>query len=178
MPSMRGIVITAIVALAGAARSDAQALPSSPGEAAFGTISEVVRLLKADSSTDWSKVDVEALRQHLIDMDDVMTHAAVVTRDIPGGAEFRVTGTGRTAAAIKRMSLDHFRVLDGQEGYRASATAVRDGALVTVTAAAPADAKTVAQIRGLGFAGLLAEANHHPMHHLALARGEAMMHSP
>src|SRR5437763_2768602 len=42
-------------------------LPTSPGQAAFGAISEIVRLLKADPNTDWSKVNIEALRQHLID---------------------------------------------------------------------------------------------------------------
>ena len=42
-----------------------------PGQSAYGAISDVVRLLKADPGTDWSRVNVEALRQHVIDMDDV-----------------------------------------------------------------------------------------------------------
>src|SRR5512146_836108 len=54
------------------------ALPTQPGQAAFGAISEIVRMLEADSTTDWSRVNIEALRQHLIDMDDVIMHAAVV----------------------------------------------------------------------------------------------------
>src|SRR5262249_59069954 len=55
------------------------ALPIS-GQAAFSTIGEVVAILKADSSTDWSKVDLDALREHLIDMDDVVMHASVAKR--------------------------------------------------------------------------------------------------
>src|SRR5438552_18068577 len=40
-------------------------LPKSPGQAAYAAIGEVVRLLEADPRTDWSRVNVEALRQHL-----------------------------------------------------------------------------------------------------------------
>ena len=34
----------------------AGAVPTMPGQAAFGAISEVVRMLKADPATDWSRV--------------------------------------------------------------------------------------------------------------------------
>src|SRR5690348_17327314 len=36
-----------------------------PGQAAFGAIQEMVESLQADPQTDWSKVDVDALREHL-----------------------------------------------------------------------------------------------------------------
>ena len=49
----------------------ASTTPTSPGQDAFGAIQEVVRMLDADPKTDWSKVDLEALRQHLIDMNEV-----------------------------------------------------------------------------------------------------------
>jgi hypothetical protein len=42
--------------------------PTFPGQDAFGAIAEVVQLLDADPQTDWSRVDLERLRQHLIDM--------------------------------------------------------------------------------------------------------------
>src|SRR5579884_926245 len=45
----------------------ASGTPSLPGQGAFGAIQEIVRSLDADPNTDWSKVDLEALRQHLID---------------------------------------------------------------------------------------------------------------
>ena len=44
--------------------------PPMPGQDAFGAIQEIVQILDADPKTDWSKVDLEALRQHLIDMDE------------------------------------------------------------------------------------------------------------
>ena len=50
--------------------------PREGGQAAFAAIAEIVRLLDADPGTDWSRVNVEALRQHLIDMDEVTMHAA------------------------------------------------------------------------------------------------------
>src|SRR5215216_7575153 len=70
----------------------AGALPTSPGHAAFGAISEIVRLLEADPKTDWSKVNVEALRQHLIDMDHVTMRADVVQRTVAGGMHLDITG--------------------------------------------------------------------------------------
>lgn len=152
------------------------ALPTSPGQAAFGAISEVVRMLKADPNTDWSRVNIEALRQHLIDMDDVTMHAVVVQRNVAGGIAVDVTGSGRTAAAIRRMAMNHSRMLDQGPEYRASAREIPNGAQLTFTAKNPSDAKMVAQIRGLGFAGLMTEGDHHAPHHLAIARGDSMPH--
>jgi hypothetical protein len=45
---------------------------------------------------------------------------------------------------------------------------------LTVVARNPDDAKLVARIRGLGFAGLITQGAHHPPHHLAMAKGEAL----
>jgi hypothetical protein len=152
------------------------ARPTSPGQAAFGAISEVVRMLKADPTTDWSRVNVEALRQHLIDMDEVTMHAAIAQKNVPGGLEMEVTGAGRTADAIKRMVINHSRMVDQDGEYHATAVEIANGARITVTAIKPSDTRQVAQIRGLGFAGLMTEGDHHAAHHLALARGDADPH--
>ena len=77
--------------------------PTMPGQDAFGAIQEIVRILEADPKTDWSKVNLEALRQHLIDMSEVTLKADAVTKPIDGGIEVTVTGTGRTVEAIQRM---------------------------------------------------------------------------
>ena len=55
----------------------ATGVPTLPGQDAFGAIAEIVRLLDADPQTDWSQVDLERLRQHLIDMNDVVLRAEV-----------------------------------------------------------------------------------------------------
>ena len=54
--------------------------PAMPGQDVFGAIQEVVRILEADPATEWSKVNISALRQHLIDMNEVTVHAAAKER--------------------------------------------------------------------------------------------------
>ena len=81
--------------------------PTMPGQDAFGTIQEVVQILEADPSTDWSKVNIAALREHLIDMNEVTLHAAATEQALENGVEIAVTGEGRTLAAIKRMVPAH-----------------------------------------------------------------------
>jgi hypothetical protein len=44
---------------------------TTPGQDAFGAIQEVVRILDADAKTNWSTVRLEAIRQDLIDMNEV-----------------------------------------------------------------------------------------------------------
>lgn len=51
--------------------------PSMLGQDAFGAIQEIVQILDADPNTDWSKVDLEALRRHVIDMNEVTLKADV-----------------------------------------------------------------------------------------------------
>jgi hypothetical protein len=145
--------------------------PTLGGQYAFATISEIVRILKADPATDWSKVNLEALRQHLVDMDDVMLRAAVVTKNVPGGIQMDVTGTGRTAAAIKRMVTSHAHVLEEHTPYQPAVRSIAGGVRLTVLAKDTTSASTVAMIRGLGFAGILVEGDHHAEHHLMMAKG-------
>src|SRR5687768_15226365 len=60
-------------------------VPTMPGQDAFGAIAEIVRILEADPATDWSKVDIERLRQHLIDMNEVVLRSVVKQTSIAGG---------------------------------------------------------------------------------------------
>jgi hypothetical protein len=152
------------------------ASPTLSGQYAFATISEIVKILKADSSTDWTKVNLEALRQHLVDMDDVIMRSTVAKRVVAGGLQMDVTGTGRTAAAIKRMVGAHAEPLNEHTAYQAVVKEIPGGVRLTVTAKDTASAATVAMIRGLGFAGIMVEGDHHAEHHLAMARGGGMSH--
>jgi hypothetical protein len=144
--------------------------PTSPGQDAFGAIAEVVRILERDPATDWSRVDLERLRQHLINMNELTLRSSVRRRAVPGGLEMTVTGTGRAERAIRAMTASHARQL-GEHGLRAASTPVAGGARFTVTAADTTDAALVARVRGLGFIGIMALGDHHASHHLALARG-------
>src|SRR5437016_4569299 len=56
-------------------QSGAAGQPTRPGQEAFGAILEVVQILEADPTTDWSRVNIAALREHLIDMSEVTLRA-------------------------------------------------------------------------------------------------------
>jgi hypothetical protein len=148
--------------------------PTLPGQDAFGAIAEIVAILDADRETDWSRVDLERLRQHLIDMNEVVLRAQTKARPVPGGIEIDVTGAGRTALAIRRMLVPHAGELEALGEWSAQAVPIPGGVRLTVVARRGDDGRAVARIRGLGFPGLLATGAHHQTHHLAMARGEAM----
>ena len=145
------------------------AVPTMPGQDAFGAIQEIVHMLDADPKTDWSKVDLEALRQHLIDMNEVTLRAAAAARQVEGGLEIAVTGSGRTLVAIQRMVPAWAHTMNGQHGWNTAASPLLNGELLRVTAA---DQKELRHIRGLGFIGLMVSGSQHQPHHFAMAKGE------
>ena len=144
-------------------------LQTQPGQDAFGAVQEIVALLEADPATDWSKVNLDALRVHLIDMNEVALHADAAAERIDGGIRVAVTGTGRTLAAIQRMLPEHAREMNGKNGWVEQVEPRPDGMTLTVTATDP---KQTSIIRGLGFIGVMASGGHHQMHHLMMAKGE------
>jgi hypothetical protein len=157
----------------GFAEGDAPALP---GQAAFGAIQEIVGMLQSDPHTDWSKVDIDALRQHLIDMDEVTMRASIDKEPIDGGLRIEIKGNGRTLEAIQRMVPEHAREIDGLNGWTVRSAAMPDGVELSVTATNPAEAQ---KIRALGFMGILVQGSHHQVHHLAMAKGESIhAHQP
>ena len=143
-----------------------------PGQDAFAAMAEVVRVLEGDPGTDWSKVDLERLRQHLIDMNEVVLRATVAATPVPGGLAMDVTGSARTAQSIRAMVVPHAMELDRMPAWSAKTEPLGDGVRLIVVARDPSDLSTVAKIRGLGFAGLLVQGGHHGPHHLAMAKGE------
>jgi len=146
------------------------------GQDAFAAIAAVVAVLEADSTTDWSKVNIGALRQHLIAMNDVTLGATSAQTAVTGGARMDVTGDGRVAESIRALLRAHAPQLEALGLYRATVTEIPRGARLTVTASDPGDVTTVARIRGLGFSGLLTLGAHHAEHHVAIARGSATAH--
>jgi hypothetical protein len=147
----------------------ASTIPTLIGQDAFGAIQEIVQILDADPNTDWSKVDLEALRQHLIDMNEVTLRADADPKQIDGGLEIAVTGSGRTLIAVQRMVPAWAQTMNGHQEWSTKAAPLPNGELLTVTAADP---KEVQHIRGLGFIGLLVSGSMHQPHHLAMAKGE------
>lgn len=142
-----------------------------PGQDAFGAIQEIIAILEADPATDWSKVDISALRAHLVSMNRLVMDSEVSEEDVDGGLKMTVSGQGRALEAIQEMVTAHASTIDGINGWTVRAQTTSQGAILTVTSRDMAEA---AHIRGLGFFGLMGTGAHHQAHHLALARGTGM----
>ncbi len=145
--------------------------PTEAGQGAFAAIAEIVAILEADPETDWSKVDISSLRQHLLDMSALTLAAQAAEQPVDGGLKIEVSGEGRAREAIQRMVPAHAAELDKLSTWSASADVNDSGATLVVTSS---DLIEQAKIRGLGFFGLMATGSHHQAHHLAMAKGQPM----
>ena len=144
------------------------AVPHEGGQAAFAAIQEIVAILAADPQTDWSKVNIEALREHLVDMDNVTLQAHATSEDIDNGVRFLATGEGPVVDSIRRMVFAHAKVMNGVGGWTYEPTEIPNGAALVVKVSDPSD---MAQVKALGFIGILAKGSHHQAHHLMIASG-------
>lgn len=120
------------------------------GQSAFAAIQEIVAQLMADPTRDWSRVDIEALRQHLIDMDNVALRARVPVEEIEGGAQFKaISEDAAVTGSIRAMVPAHAATMVGVEGWTMQAAEIPGGAALVVTGADPE------RIRALGFIGVM-----------------------
>lgn len=140
------------------------------GNDAFGTVQEVVAKLQANPNTDWSKVDLEALRQHLVDMDNFTKQVTVIgKKDIANGVELTVQPDNeRARGSLERALAAHPAMVQQETGWNMKADIKGKVFRITVTSSNPKD---TAQIRGLGYIGLMALGHHHQAHHWAMANG-------
>ncbi len=144
---------------------------TEPGNGAFGAIQEAVRALQADPHTDWSKVNLEALREHLVDMRNMTLDVTVHSqKPVPDGVEILVSGnTPAAGASLGRVLAEHPAFLAMETGWKMT-VAKRGGIYdLVVTTRQPGQ---VAEVRGLGYIGLLAIGNHHQVHHWEMATGQ------
>lgn len=144
---------------------------AEPGQGAFAALAEAVAVLAADPETDWSRVDIDALREHLVMMDALVTDAVVERREVDGGHAFVARGEGRTREAIRTMVPAHAQVLAATTPWMVEASPTDAGAVLTVRSDDPGEREKIA---ALGFFGLMATGDHHRAHHWAMARGAAM----
>ena len=153
----------------GQSQSTRGSVLTEPGQGAFAALSEVVRVLESDPTTDWSQVDLTGLRMHLVDMDRVISGTVVKYTELPDGLSALATGDAETIAALRRMVPAHAAQLAMDHRWTVAASETATGAELHVTSSDPA---TVARIKGLGFFGLMASQDHHREHHLMMALGE------
>jgi len=142
---------------------------TEPGQSAFAALSEVVQRLEADPATDWSAVELDALRAHLVDMDLVATGAQATVTKIAGGIRAVATGNGPVLGALRRMVPAHVVQLRQDHSWTVVSAERDDAIILEVTSRDP---KVTARIEGLGFFGLMASQDHHRAHHLAIATGK------
>lgn len=151
----------------------AGAAPSEGGQAAFAAIQEIAVMLEADPKTDWTEVDIEGLRQRLIDMDNVTLRARVAMEDVDGGIRFTISGVSATGDSIRRMAQAHAATMNGVDGWIFSAETTDTGADLTVL---PPDAVSLVKLRALGFIGVMARGMHHQTHHWMIATSSGPQH--
>jgi hypothetical protein len=144
--------------------------PNETGQSQFAAIAEIVTLLRGDPDTDWAEVDIKALRDHLVDMDNVTTRASV-ERTVEGlSVTFMVMGDDVVASSIRRMVLAHSPMLQGSSDWTVTAKETESGASMLVQVGSDGELN---QVLGLGFFGLMTIGAHHQMHHLMIATGQS-----
>lgn len=141
------------------------------GQSQFAAIAEIVAMLREDADTDWDSVDIDALRSHLVDMDNVTTSASVQMTEHENGVAFKVTGEADVIKSIQKMIMAHSPMLQRASGWTVKSDLSGEGATMSVETASIAAKK---EVLGLGFFGLMTIGAHHQQHHLMIAKG----HSP
>jgi len=145
-------------------------VPTEPGQDAFGTIEEIVNMLNNDKNTNWEKVNITALKEHLVDMDLLITKTNIIETKTTEGLIMQITAKDqRSIEAIKRMVPAHSDMVLSQN-WNSKTTLINNGVILEVS-----DKTDFIKIQHLGFYGLMSwGGNHHQVHHLALAKGEVI----
>lgn len=163
-------VIVFVASIATAQHVHQSSSPSETGQSQFAAIAEIVALLRGDPETDWEQVDIRALRDHLVDMDNVTTKASVARRVDGLSVTFLVTGDKAVAVSIQRMVLAHSPMLQGSSDWMVLAEKNEGGATMLVQVRSEEELN---QVLGLGFFGLMTIGAHHQQHHLMIAAGRS-----
>ncbi len=90
-----------------------------------------------------------------------------------GEVVFLVTGRDTTYEAISRMVPAHTRELNAIPNLSATAKKAENGFMLGIRSD---DTDLLTQISAIGFLGTMTLGAHHPVHHLAIARGELHDH--
>ena len=153
-----------------AVQSTMESLPGEGGQSAFTAMSEIISMLERDPSTDWATVQIDVLREHLVDMHLLMLDTRVDTEILDDTSiRFRVSGQGRAVNAIHRMVPSHASAVRDSTGWFIDVA--RDPAGVTLMIN-PRDEKAFTKLRALGFYGFMSIGAHHQAHHFQMAKGE------
>lgn len=165
-------MLLSIVSIIYAQMKQSPATPlTAPGNQIFGAIQETIKALEKNPNTNWNQVNIEALRQHLLDMKAFTEEVRVLDKQaINMGVKLEVRPlTKRAKTALRRVLMMHPAMLEKEKGWKMKAMHNGDRWIIRCTAASPDD---VPQIRALGYIGLLAMGAHHQLHHWMIATGK------
>ena len=157
--------------MAGHTQHENKTVLSEAGNDAFGTIQEVIEKLNSNPDTDWSKVDLEKLRRHLVDMNNMTLNINIVSqKNIQEGLEIVVEPTTKSSQeTLKRVFKVHPAQLNMDTGWNMVVKNEGQRFRLTITTTKKRD---VSKIRGLGYIGLMAYGRHHQKHHWEMAIGK------
>ncbi len=154
-----------------ASHSNSRNTPLQHGQATFAALIEIVALLESDPETDWRNVDIDALREHLLDMNRLMLDTTA-SKSILAETRirFEIHGTLAAVPSIHRMTTAHARFISRSRGWSVEPVLNDRGAILTITADHPA---TVDRLYALGFYGFMSLDSHHQAHHYQMATGQS-----
>lgn len=143
---------------------------TEPGNAIFATLQEVVNQLLQDDNTNWEKVDLESLRQHLIDMENFTVNVRVISKTaIEQGVQVLIEpSTSQAAGSLDRALAAHPAMLEQETGWNMVSEKSANNYRIQITSTNPED---VMKIRALGYIGIMTMGSHHQPHHWAMASG-------
>ncbi len=145
-------------------------LLTETGNDIFGTIQEVIINLNANPNTNWAKVNITALKEHLLDMRDMTINVKVISKKaLKNGSEILIKPeTKRSIQSIKRVLSAHPAQLKKETNWEMQVQKEGIEYRLITTTNKPIE---VDKIIGLGYIGLMAYGNHHQYHHLLIASG-------
>ena len=140
------------------------------GTGTFAALQEVVNKLEDNPGTNWEKVNVEDLRLHLVEMHDMTINVEVSQQDVKGGFKATITPTTtRSTKSLTNVLSRHPGAMKAETGWDMQVK--NDDGIFTMTVTTDKE-YDVAEVRGLGYIGIMAYGDHHQAHHWAIASGE------
>ncbi len=146
-------------------------LPTQGGQATFAALIEIVGLLEEDAGTDWGAVDINGLRDHLLDMHHLMidtnaTQTVIDDRTI----RFDIQGSPVSLRSIQRMVPAHAAFIEQSRGWAFVIESKDYGATLTISVE---DTEALDKLTALGFYGFMSLDSHHQAHHYQMALGHS-----
>ena len=140
------------------------------GNAIFGTLQETIKMLDANPETDWEKVDLEGLRQHLIDMENFTSGVDVLSNEkIAKGSKIVIRAKSKVAHdSLSRALKAHPSMMQSETGWTMGVEQNKERFTLTIETQKPEE---ITRLRALGYIGVMALGDHHQVHHWLMASG-------